>query len=606
MPLLPPVIATLLADTKEYMAKMDEAEHKMGKFGAASDLAGGKVKNFANTASTAIIGLGGAMVAYGVDSALKFQKSLDALQNQAGFTAKQADEAGKSIMSLSNMTGISTENISSAYLQAAKAGLSLSRTQQLVNDAAKVSVITGGDVTSTTQTLVGIENLQIAKGMSVAQVSDLMVLANKRHLGSLDSLTSTLTGKVGGALAAAGVNLSEIAAISDVASAAGYGTAKSYAALATGLNKIESPTAKSAKAMGLLGINAQTLAADARHPGTGIVDVLAYLEQVSKKTGVSMNTLISGTFGPGSVGMVTDLANHIGTLTKNVKALGSASAGGLATAFGISKSQLDTQLEILKTQAENALTGIGLLLLPTVSDIAKFTENAVKYFRAHPLLGRIATDASIGLFATSLAYKVGTALSKLPGIGQLLNKLPGFTKLFGGQPTAAQAETQIGLLEQLVANTSIEDAELAAGKSASWITSVGSKALDAAGIAAIGYFGIKDVIGAWTGTHGGSTSGMLGGGGLLGAGANWVNAHTNGTPSGAPAGSGGYQYVPFLNSKGLESSKGVYILDNQISALNAWQYNHQNATPSQINAIVAQWANQDKQKNYTVKITVKA
>ena len=123
MPLLPPVIATLFADTKEFMAKMDEAELKMGKFGAAADVSGSKMHDFANKASTAIVAFGGAIAAYGVDQALKFQDSLDKLQNQAGLTAKQADEVGKSIMNISNATGVSSENVASAFLEVEKAGL---------------------------------------------------------------------------------------------------------------------------------------------------------------------------------------------------------------------------------------------------------------------------------------------------------------------------------------------------------------------------------------------------------------------------------------------------------------------------------------------------
>jgi len=211
MPLLPPVIATLFADTKEFMAKMDEAELKMGKFGAAADASGGKFNKFTQHASTAILGLGAALVAGGVDSALKFNESLDAIRNQAGASAAEVDYLKGVILNISDQTAISSENISSAFLQVEKAGIRGKAAYNLVDAAAKAAAITGGDVTTMTQTLVGIQNLQIAKGMSVAQVTDLMVLANQRHVGSLDSLTSTLTGKTGGALAAAGLNLAEMA-----------------------------------------------------------------------------------------------------------------------------------------------------------------------------------------------------------------------------------------------------------------------------------------------------------------------------------------------------------------------------------------------------------
>jgi len=482
MPLLPPVIATLFADTKEFMAKMDEAELKMGKFGAAADASGGKFGKFTQHASTAILGLGAALIAGGVDSALKFQDSLDAIRNQAGASAAEVDYLKGVILNISDQTGISSENISSAFLQVEKAGIRGKAAYNLVDAAAKAAAITGGDVTTMTQTLVGIQNLQIAKGMSVAQVTDLMVLANQRHVGSLDSLTSTLTGKTGGALAAAGLNLAEMASVADIAAKAGYNNARAYTQLATGLTKIESPTTASSKAMEKLGINADQLATIARHPGTGLVDVLGYLEQRSKATGISMNTLIKDTFGPGAVGLVTTLSTHIKDLAKNVSTLNTASSGGLNTAFGMSKEQLGNQLTILKNQAKNILTGVGLFILPAVQDLANWSENAIKYFKSHPIIKTIASDATIGLFAAALTLKVGQGLSKIPGLGQLLNKIPGFSKVFGGQPTAAQAQQQIALLEKLVVNTGVSDTEEAViaeedakGKSASFLSSIVNK-----------------------------------------------------------------------------------------------------------------------------------
>ena len=235
MGLLNPVIATLLADTKEYMAKMNEADEKMHKFGKTAEESGGKFHKFANTASNAVIGVGAAITGYAIDQALKFNEVLDNIQNQSGASAEEVDRLKTSIINVSNETAISSDKIGNAFLQVEKAGIRGASAYKLVDAAAKTAAITGGDVVSTTQTLIGIQRLQIARGMSVAQVGDLMVNANKMHVGSLESLTGVLTGKVGGALAATGMNLAEIASISGVASAAGYGTAKSYVALATGL-----------------------------------------------------------------------------------------------------------------------------------------------------------------------------------------------------------------------------------------------------------------------------------------------------------------------------------------------------------------------------------
>jgi TP901 family phage tail tape measure protein len=545
MPLLSPVIATLLADTKEYMAKMDEAELKMGKFGLAADASGTKFSKFTNSATTAVAGLGIAFTGFAVDSALKFNEALDKLQNQAGLTKEQADAAGQSILGISNVTGISSANIAAAYLQVSKAGIQGAAAQNLVTAAAKQAVVTGGDVAQTTQTLVGIQNLQIAKGMSVAAVSDLMVEANKRHLGSLDSLTSALTGKVGGALAAAGVSLAEIASVSDVASAAGYNNARSYTQLATGLNKIESPTTASAKAMEKLGINAQTLASVARHPGTGLVDTLQYLETVSKKTGVSMNTLISGTFGPGSVGLVSDLSNHIGALAGNVKALGAASGTGLNTAFGVASKQLDTQMKIIETKFVNSATTFGLTLIPYVQTAVNGITGAMNYLTTHP--GAVSQIGNVlgAVFAGSLAVKAVNIGNKVAAA-------------FG-----AEAEVLAGPIGLAI------------------------------GTAALG------LLETWSFIHGHSnpnspTSPFYG----FTQVANALGLNNTG-PSGAPKGSGGY-----VNVGGAGLPEGTFILQNQLSELNSLVGTNK-ITQAQFNTAALNFANQDTKRNYTLTVNIK-
>ena len=460
MGLLNPVIATLLADTKEYMAKMNEADEKMHKFGKTAEESGGKFHKFANTASNAVIGVGAAITGYAIDQALKFNEVLDNIQNQSGASAEEVDRLKTSIINVSNETAISSDKIGNAFLQVEKAGIRGASAYKLVDAAAKTAAITGGDVVSTTQTLIGIQRLQIARGMSVAQVGDLMVNANKMHVGSLESLTGVLTGKVGGALAATGMNLAEIASISGVASAAGYGTAKSYVALATGLQKIESPTASSAKQLKALGLNADVLAQTARKPGTGLVDVLKMLEVQSRRTGTPMNTLIKDTFGTASVGMVQTLANNINKVSDANKKLQQSSGADLSIKFGLTSQQLNFKLKQLETQSKNALTGFGLMLLPDVTAVANFAQGAVKYFQKHPLVQKIASDAALTLFGASLAFKVAQAIGKIPGLGTLLGKIPGLGSLFKSTDTA--------LLTEIAANTAasategaIADVELA-------------------------------------------------------------------------------------------------------------------------------------------------
>ena len=419
MGLLNPIIATLFADTKEYMAKMTEAEEKMGKFGLAAEASSTKFNKFASKASTAVIGLGGAIAGYAVDQALKFNDVLDKIQNQSGATSAEVDSLKKSILNISSQTAISSDNIGNAFLQVEKAGYRGKAAYDLVNAAAKASAITGGDVVSTTQSVVAIQRLQIARGMSVAAISDLLVQANKSHVGSLEQLTGVLSGKVGGALAAAGLNLAEMASVSSVASQAGFGTAKAYTSLATGLEKVENPTSASAKQMKALGLNAEQLAATARKPGTGLVDVLKMLETQSRKTGIPMNTLIKDTFGPASIGLVSTLAKNLNQVADANKNLQGSTGGALGANFKDVTSQLNFQMKQIEIRLQNSATKFGLTLLPYVKDAANIITGSMDYLSKHPStlkgMGQVFAAALAGALSLKVA-SIGVAIAEAFGV----------------------------------------------------------------------------------------------------------------------------------------------------------------------------------------------
>jgi TP901 family phage tail tape measure protein len=459
--LLPPVIATLIADTREYMAKMTEAQGKMTEFGVTAETTGGKLTKFGNKATTAIIGVGAAMIGYGIDSALKYTESLDKIQNQSNASAAEIEFLKTAIMNVSNETTIASDKIAEAFLIVEKAGITGANGYALVDAAAKAAVITGGDVTSVTKTIVAAQTLQIAKGMDVAAISDLMVNANKAHIGSLDSLVSVLKGKVGGALAAVGVNMAEAAAISDIASKAGYESGRAFTTIATGMQKIENPTKASVKALKAFGLDANNLAKTAKTPGTGVIDVLKQLEQQSIKTGKPLNEIIGATFGKGSVGIISTLIKQIPQLATLNNTLNKSTGADLNTTFGMTSSQLNFKLNQLKNEAKNVLTGIGLFFLPTVTDLANWAGNAVKFFQDHPLIKTIASDSAILLFVGSIAYKLGSAIM------DMVSKITGTTS---AALTSTQNELQIGILEEIALNT----AETAAALTASDILSSGS------------------------------------------------------------------------------------------------------------------------------------
>ena len=87
------------------------------------------------------------------------------------------------------------------------------------------------------------------------------------------------------------------------------------------------------------------------------------------------------------------------------------------------RQQLNFKIAQIKTQLTNALTGVGLLLLPTISDVANWVTNTTAYLQKHPLVSSIASDAVLAAFGLALSTKMagaGIALAKSFGTEVIL------------------------------------------------------------------------------------------------------------------------------------------------------------------------------------------
>jgi hypothetical protein len=196
--------------------------------------------------------------------------------------------------------------------------------------------------------------------------------------------------------------------------------------------------------MAALGLNSEQLATTARHPGTGLIDVLKALEVQSQKTGVPLQKLITATFGAGSVGLVSALAKQLPALQALNTSLQGASQKSLNTAFGLTQSQLSFKISQIKTQLTNALTGIGLLMLPAITDVANWITNITAYFQKHPLVQKIATDATIALFAAAVG-------KKLLGILGLITVGEGVAGAAGAAGATSAASAALAFLPEIAA-----------------------------------------------------------------------------------------------------------------------------------------------------------
>jgi TP901 family phage tail tape measure protein len=409
------VIVKLVADMREFNAKIGEAGHTVKEFGKEADTMGGKWKSLGSKMSTGILmGVGGAL-AYGTEEAYKFNESLDAIINQSGASIEEVDKLKKKIIDVSNATGYSAESLSGAALQIEKAGIRGQAAYDLLSNAAMGARITGGQVADITKTIIAVQTLQIAKGESVAQITATLVEANKMHLGSLDSLATVLQGKVGAALATYGVNLNEAAAVAGIASKAGITNQRSMVSLANSLSSLENPTKAQDLALKSLGLSSAGLTREMHKPD-GLIQVLQTLSDTAKRTGKPVGEIAAQIFGKGGAGTATVLINNIKDLSSAYKTLAGSNPSTLQAQFDETMKQLGPQLQKAGTNLNNALLNVGELILPGVAKVAGWVASFASAINNNKTLRDVLGGGLLLAAGVALAVKIKGAFDAVKSL----------------------------------------------------------------------------------------------------------------------------------------------------------------------------------------------
>ena len=379
--LLPPVVATLIADTKEYMAKMTEAQVKMGEFGAASKSSAGLFGLSAKTIAFGAAGVAAAVGTYAVDAALKFNEQMDKVKLQAGLTKEQTDQLGQSILNISASFGVTTADLATGALTIEQAGIKGAAATTLLNNAAKASIITNASVADTTKAIVAAQSLQIAKGYDVTKLTGILVKGSQSFVGGLAAEEQMLSGRVGVALSNYGLSLKEIIPIGAIFAKVALPT-RSIAAFANGLGNLEKSTKDSkgnltayAKGLEAVGLSQEKLASDMRRGN--IVGVINQLKQAAIETGQPLSVITKAVFGTGggSASVLVKNLNDLAAAQKNLTGAGGKSLAAQTQEALMTPAQ---QIKVFQQSLNKAMVNLGTVALPWVITGVKFATGVLE------------------------------------------------------------------------------------------------------------------------------------------------------------------------------------------------------------------------------------
>jgi len=415
--LLPPVVATLLADTKDYSAKMDQATGKMDKLGAASETTGQKMNNFANKASTAILGAGVAVAAISVKMAADFQSSMTALVTGAGEAQKNIAMVSKGILAMAGVVGQTPAALAQGMYLIESAGFHGAAGLSVLKASAEGAAVGTADmavVANAVTTALHDYHIPASRANEVTSALIETVARGKTHLSDL----ATSLGKSMPVASALGISFQQVTGAIAAMTNAGMSARFASTHLQTSLLALSAPSKVAMKSMADVGLTAQQVKDVLANPKEGLAGAMKLIEDHVGHTfpanSVAAVTAFKNIMG-GATGYATALmlgGKNAASFNANVAAIGNVLSKASPQVQGFSKVQKDLnfQLQSFKASGSAALINIGDWLLPKATAVAKWANGVFAYFKAHPLISKIASDAAIGTFAAALAYKLGRGL----------------------------------------------------------------------------------------------------------------------------------------------------------------------------------------------------
>jgi len=423
---LPPVVATLLADIREYSAKMTKADGQMVKFGATADASGARVNKAMNKAANFVLGAGVVFAATSVKMAMDFQTATTALVTGAGESEKNIAMIKQGILDMAGTVGQTPKQLAEGLYMIESAGYHGAAGLKVLKASAE-GAATGSasmeTVASALTTVMHDYNIPVSQANQVTSALIQTVASGKTHL----ELLGASLGKVIPTASLLGVSLQQVGAAMAVQTNAGMSARLAAMHLNATMVSLVAPSGLAAATMDAFGLSAQKLKDTMADPKKGLgVALQDIVTAVGKKFPVGSAAYVDAikTMAGGTVGLQTILAltgTHAKEFAGDAASIGKSLHGASqeVQGFALVQKDLGQQLKQLSGAGSAFAIAFGEWLLPKVSSIATWGLSVINWFKDHPLISKIAGDAAIGVFATAVAIKLKKAFEAVKGLFNL-------------------------------------------------------------------------------------------------------------------------------------------------------------------------------------------
>ena len=444
---LPPVVATLLADIRQYAASMQKADAQMTKFGATADASSARVNKAMNQAANFVIGAGVVVAATSVKMAMDFQTATTALVTGAGESEKNLGLIKKGILDMAGVVGQTPKQLAEGLYMIESAGYHGAEGLKVLQASAEGAAVGGAQmetVASALTTVMHDYNIPVSQANQVTSALIQTVASGKTHL----ELLGASLGKVIPTASLLGISFAQIGAAMAVQTNAGMSARLAAMHLNATMVSLVAPNKLAASTMQAFGLSAQKLKTTMADPKQGLnVALQMMVDAVGKKfpKGSAEYVAALKTMAGGTVGLQTILAltgSHSKEFANDVITIGKSmhGAGKEVQGFALVQKDLGQQLKQLSGAGSAFAIAFGEWLLPKVSSIATWGLGVINWFKDHPLVSKIASDAAIGVFVAAVGLKLAKAFQ-------------GIKAIFGGSTLTANTTSTTANTAALEANT---------------------------------------------------------------------------------------------------------------------------------------------------------
>lgn len=452
MGLLPPVVATLVADIHQFSAEMDKAKAQMSAVGSS----GGAMMNKLG-AGVALAGVG--IAAASVKMASDFQTQMTRLYTAAGAPEAAVKGATDQVLALGNSVGYSGTQIAEALYHPVSAGLDLATSLQVVKYAAEEAQISGASLDDTTYSLSSVMKAFNEPASQAANtMAQLNAIVGQGDMHFQDFNVSIKNWAPTAAQMGIGVTSmgAALAYLTDRGNSAEEAStrvtmglsmmatpSKQAATLLEGLGVASSDVAASSDAMTTVlkktGITQNELAADLQKPD-GIYVALQHLKSALDEAGVhgtEADSVLSKIFGGGrsDKAILSLMQNLDGLKTKFDDIQSAASPDKFANAWQQTQQTFAFQMRQVGAEVENIAIKFGTLLIPVIQDVVGwFSRNQ---WAADALAGVI----GVVLVASLLKFSITATTTVFQAAQKVVTALAGMATAAKTTATETEGET---------------------------------------------------------------------------------------------------------------------------------------------------------------------